>query len=159
MTGNIFCHLFQKCEDSCLLYRHSACIIRGNKIVTIATNNYRNSIKNQPIYGLHAEQQVILQLLAIHNESQSLRLTKNLQWLFYGDQRKYKKYTICIMRNDYLNSKPCIHCLQLMETIGIQRVIYSYDKNIIKTKRRDIQTEHVSRGMKKCQEYLDAPKR
>lgn len=42
------------------------------------------------------------------------------------------------------NSKPCIHCVELIRYYGVGGVYYSYDKGLMYEKGNAITTEHVS---------------
>jgi hypothetical protein len=43
-----------------------------------------------------------------------------------------------------INSKPCIHCISYMKKLGIKKIYYSNDGNIIYDKINKISTTHIS---------------
>lgn len=66
-------------------------------------------------------------------------------------QRKLNNVQLLVVRiggnskKEFVNSKPCVHCINYMKQLGIKKIYYSDNfGNIIYEKIQDIQTDHVS---------------
>lgn len=64
-------------------------------------------------------------------------------------RRIFSRYTIIVVRysnNKLVNSRPCLHCANILKLIGIKSVIYSdSDGALIKEKMTQFFTTHLSR--------------
>lgn len=49
-----------------------------------------------------------------------------------------------VVRTRMNNSAPCKHCLDLMKSLGIRRVYYSFEGKIVMEKVNEMQTDHIS---------------
>lgn len=74
--------MHQVCKESALTFRHCACVLKGKRMVAMGTNNHRGTWKNQATFGIHAEQQAIIELLRRHGLYDRLRLLPNQEWRF-----------------------------------------------------------------------------
>jgi len=72
---------------------------------------------------------------------------------FYNKQLKEirnimnRTYIVVIRFSDgvFKISKPCMHCMEYMKTIGLKKVYYSIDTSeIVCEKIKDLETTHVS---------------
>ena len=62
---------------------------------------------------------------------------------------KNYKITVVTTSNGVLKqSKPCMHCLESIKLIGIQRITYSIHDGYITEKACDMKTDHMSYGQK-----------
>jgi deoxycytidylate deaminase len=78
--------------------------------------------------------------------------------VFYGAQqlkKKFSSYKLYVVRvskvdDSFMNSRPCEHCIDLMNKVGIRRVIYSTDNNdfIAEDVDKMDKTVHTSFGYK-----------
>lgn len=144
--------LLCKCKQSPVNLKHACAIMKGNRIITIATNTHRNSWKNQPVFGLHAEQQAIVQFLTMMNLSSHLYVNNRCEWTCRDSRVKrcMKKYTLVVIRDRLNNSKPCQQCCQLMREVGIRKVIYSNSNNeMVNEYVRDMECNHQTHGTKR----------
>lgn len=152
MLGSIIQNLLCKCRESPINLKHACAIVKGNKLITSATNTFRNSWKNQQLYGLHAEQQAIVQLLTMLNMSSRLYVNNRCEWrcLDPNVKKQMKKYTLVVIRDRLNNSKPCRECCQLMREVGILKVVYSNSENkMVNEYVRDLDCTHQSHSTKK----------
>ena len=66
--------------------------------------------------------------------------------------RKYTLYVVRYSRNDkqtFAVSKPCKHCLKMLNRYGIRKIRYTdADGDLVKTNTQKIHTEHVSMSCK-----------
>lgn len=77
-------------------------------------------------------------------------MTNQNIWRWHGGSNPLKDYTIVIIRQYGTNSKPCLHCTNLLRLMGIGWVVYSDGENWVKVRSNDpiLDTEHVSIGCK-----------
>lgn len=117
--------------DSKLRSKHCACLVKGNKIISFAINNY---IINTKFKSIHAE----------------IALDKNLNKSKIKNIKK-TTYNLWVIRysenNGLLESKPCYHCICYIKKhmTYINNIIYSTTPNeIIKIKKKYIENNHKS---------------
>lgn len=72
--------------------------------------------------------------------------------------RKLKKMDIYVVRvsssSNICKSDPCKDCLKFIKNMGIRNIIFSLNDNeILKVKVNEWETEHVSKGRKRIDEY------
>lgn len=48
-----------------------------------------------------------------------------------------------VIRDHLNNSKPCYHCLQMIHEIGIRRIVYSNDADMVATKTVCLHEEYT----------------
>lgn len=77
--------------------------------------------------------------------------------VFYGAQqlkKKFSSYTLYVVRvskidDSFMNSRPCEHCIDLMNKVGIKKVVYSTDRDFLKEDVRKMdESLHTSFGYK-----------
>lgn len=75
-------------------------------------------------------------------------------WKWYGDPRPLKDHTIVIIREYGTNSKPCLHCTNLLRLMGVDWVVYSDGINWHKVRSSDpiLNTNHISVGCRSGQQ-------
>jgi deoxycytidylate deaminase len=103
--------LKKKAQNSDLQFKHSACLIKGNKICAIGINKYiKDIIINDNIKGkttIHAEIDAIIN----------------------SNSKNMKGIDILIIRlgqsNNLQNSRPCNSCIEKMRKKGIRKAYYS----------------------------------
>lgn len=75
----------------------------------------------------------------------SNRKIKNIKKI----RRIFSKYTVIVVRYSngrLVNSRPCMHCAEVLKSVGIKQVIYSdSDGGLVKEKMSRFTTTHVSR--------------
>jgi deoxycytidylate deaminase len=112
--------LITTANKSPIQYKHAACIIENNKILSLCYNTESVYIKNGSI---HAE------INAIYNISKCKKLTN---------------CTIIIIRiskdNTLRYSKPCSNCMETIKRKGIKNIIYSL--NAVDT--RNLLYKHIN---------------
>lgn len=117
--------------NSSLYYKHSACIFKNDKILTIGNNKY---FKNLSIANKIIK-------LSIHAEIDALSKHKSVKGL-----------DILIIRvsdksNNLKNSRPCNACIDKLKKKGIRKVYYSNDKgNIVYEFIENMEKIHDSSG-------------
>ena len=128
LSFGIECNRFSKLENiidilkknalkSSLNYKHSACILKNDKIQTIGKNKYFKNIliENEIIkLSIHAEIDALLK--------HSNKNDKGLDILIIRISNK-----TCSLKN----SRPCNACIEKLKQKGIRKVYYSNDKGDI----------------------------
>ena len=124
--------LKKKAKNSGLQHKHSACLIKGNKICAIGINKFLKEINVNNVRGkttIHAEIDAILNFNA----------------------KSLKGMDIIIIRvgpsNNLQNSRPCNSCIEKMRKKGIRKAYYS-DENgdIVYEFIDDMPKIHISSG-------------
>ena len=103
--------------NSALHYKHSACILKNNKILSIGNNKYFKNI-------------------SIENEIVKLSIHAEIDALFKNYNKNVKGLDILIIRVgdkscNLKNSRPCNSCIEKLREKGIRKVYYSNDKGNI----------------------------
>lgn len=93
------------------IHKHGAVLVRKNSVIGIGFNQHKTHSKStHPFKTIHAEFSAIL---------------NSQQESFEGCEL----YVVRKRRNGELaNSKPCISCARMLESLGIKKVYYSTDK-------------------------------
>lgn len=100
-------------DHSALLNKHSACLIKRDKIFSFGYNRYikRDKIKDQDIkFTIHAEIDALCKL--------DNKLTKGLDMLII-------RIGNCSKTSKLKNSRPCNSCITKLLQRGIRKVYYS----------------------------------
>ena len=75
--------------------------------------------------------------------------------MYYDIHRKFKKYTLYIVRNSYnsttnhkfTESKPCKNCLATLKKYGIKKIAYTtFDGSLTRQKVNKLETTHLSKA-------------
>lgn len=118
-------------ENSDVNQRHSAAIIKGDKILNIGFNKYCRFAKQNTI---HAEMDVLLSLKK-------------------KCKHQIKSVDIIIIRisnfnsSTLKNSRPCNHCIEYLQKYPIRNVYYSNEYgDIVCEKLKNMEKKHVSSG-------------
>jgi len=103
--------------NSELHYKHSACILKKGKILTIGKNKYFKNI-------------------IIENQSIKLSIHAEIDVLYKHSTKNLKGLDILIIRigensKELKNSRPCNSCIEKLRERGIRKVYYSNDKGEI----------------------------
>jgi len=82
--------------------------------------------------------------------------------VFYEARQKLPKLDIIVIRvnakNELVNSRPCYNCLDMMKAVGIRRVHYSVDNQIVTEKVADMISINASSITRKLErEVYNAP--
>lgn len=119
-------------SSSCVQYKHSACLIKGDKIFSIGINkcikkiHFGDKIAKSTV---HAEINAILQA--------DLRFTKGMDILIIRVNKSKK----------LKNSRPCNSCIDKLKKHGIRKAYYSNDQGEIVWEFIDHMPKiHVSSG-------------
>ena len=110
---NILDKLIKEAKKSDMYYKHSACILDGNELISIGHNYMPNTNFNN-IYSIHAEISALM------------RVPKNIK-----NRKNKEKLKIIIIRlsrtddTELLMSKPCEKCSNAIKKHNIQIVYYS----------------------------------
>jgi hypothetical protein len=63
----------------------------------------------------------------------------------YNPRRRYTLYVIRINNsNNFLNSKPCVHCTKLIKRFNFIKIVYSSGDGFITTNVNDLESDHLS---------------
>lgn len=80
-----------------------------------------------------------------------IKNVKDVKNISLDIKRKLNNIQLLVIRiggngkNNFINSKPCKHCINYMKTLGIRKVYYSDDNgDIIYEKISNMQSEHIS---------------
>jgi deoxycytidylate deaminase len=127
-------------RKSPMIMRHGAICARGSKIVSRGCNHYRTKFSKMPnkeYCSCHAEMDALYRLKI---KNQKKRTIDNL----------FKNITIYVVKKDrngnYKDSTPCLDCYNYMKKIGIKKIVYSIDGDIISAKLKNIQPQKISLG-------------
>ena len=81
----------------------------------------------------------------LYNMVHQKRTLKNIKKI----RRKFANCTIIVVRysnGQLVNSRPCLHCANILKIVGVKQVIYSNaNGKMIKEKMTHFSTSHVSR--------------
>jgi len=124
----------------------SATLISGNKVMCKpCTNIQKNKLFGCNICTLHAEANAIISYFG-----RSFYYNKNTNKVFLP--KKNNKLDLIVIRinknNDLCNSRPCFNCLDMMKMVGIRKVYYSIDNNIICENVKDMVSIQSSKVVK-----------
>ena len=105
--------------------------------------------RNKPI---HAEHYVISKILGFTPDESNfiywLSNKKSNYKIDYNIKKKSKKIQIIVIRwngHRFVNSKPCINCINFMKFVGIKEIYYSNNNgDIVSEKIKNITTSHKS---------------
>jgi deoxycytidylate deaminase len=126
-------------QNSPLQHKHSACLIKGNKMITMGYNKYiKESIINN-----------ILVKFAIHAEIDALcKIDKKLI-------KGHDILIIRISRSHLKNSRPCNSCIEKLKSRGIRKVYYSNEcGNIVCEFLENMTKLHDSSGHRMYNKYF-----
>jgi len=121
-------------------FHHYSGIYRNGKPYFTGCNTLRNVYNNSCIfYSTHAEMSVIYKIL------------KSCKLQPFKDFVDLSDYVIVVIRYGkdgcLKNSRPCNHCLEMMERYRIKKIIYSNDDGSINTdKPENMERIHTSSG-------------
>ena len=123
---NIIRHLQTESEKSNCNYKHSAAIIKNNKIYSIGYNYFSNNI------SIHAEIDACKKFLYT-NKNVSLT---NCDLIVIRSQQNLKQLKL---------SKPCMHCCKFLKEKGLRKIYYSDTYgNIVSEYITELNTTHKS---------------
>jgi len=119
-------------KNSPLQHKHSACLMKGDKIISMGYNKYiKESIINNNVvkFTIHAEIDALCKL----------------------DKKLIKGHDILIIRisksYNLKNSRPCNSCIEKLKRRGIRKVYYSNEYgNIICEFLEDMHKLHICSG-------------
>ena len=118
--------LKKSAKNSNVQYKHSACLIRGYKILTIGVNKYHQDKQ----FTIHAEIDAILKY----------------------DTKDLKGMDILTIRisnssDNLCNSRPCNSCIDKLKQRGVRKAYYSTDNGDVVYEYVDIMPKlHISSG-------------
>lgn len=118
--------------NSELHYKHSACVLKGDKILKIGINRYFKTLNYE-------------------NNNIKLSIHAEIDALFKMNQKFTKGTDILIIRlgnhGKLKNSRPCNSCIDKLKQKGIRKAYYSNeDGNIICEYIDDMPKLHISSG-------------
>jgi deoxycytidylate deaminase len=122
---------------STLCFKHGAIIYKGGKKICAGYNqNTRTTYRKNICCSVHAEMDTVTKFL---NSFIKIHSTKNPNKI----RRKLNKFSICVVRSQensdgdlyYLNSMPCIDCMNKLKHVGLKNIIYTGDNRTIQTAR------------------------
>lgn len=129
--------------------KHCAIIMGSGNIMATGVNKTEATRKKlMKLYGpcdtgrsVHAEYDAIYNLI------------KLIRFGTDNTNIRRKKLDIYIAKRDMGNSKPCQHCINILQHFGIYRVYYTMSENdYICEKINNIENEHVSYGNRRYHE-------
>lgn len=125
--------------------KHIAVALYNNKIISPVGYNYsRSKFLNKKIGTLHAEMYIVNYIVNLYNSNKGRPSGRRNKIL-----RKIRNIDILVIRlsntddKDVKNSRPCYQCIQNMRNIGINKVYYTTDSNIVVEKVKDITSTHL----------------
>lgn len=134
-TENIIRHLQNESQKSNCNYKHSAAIIKNNKLYSIGYNYFFNNI------SIHAEIDACKKFLYSNNKMS----LNNCDLIVIRSQQNLKKLKL---------SKPCIYCCKFLKEKGLRKIYYSDDNgNIVSEYINEMETNHKS-SYAKCNYFF-----
>jgi len=131
--------------ESNVSIRHGAIIVSDGNIV--ATGFNKNELNRKKILTKYGPKN---QSLMIHAEIAALYdLITSKRYGVDNYNIRRKKLDLYVARDNMTNSKPCQHCIEILQHFGIYRVIYSTtetDENYICEKVSNIENDWISKG-------------
>lgn len=125
ISKNIKDELLNNVKKSELQQKHSAIITYGNKIIKTGFNT-----------------------LTEHAEVNVLNKLKNINF----PKKRCKTIEFYVIRSNdnvnFINSKPCYHCIEYIKKFNITKIIYSYNNKFIKENIDDIENDHICKKRK-----------
>lgn len=150
ILNKLYSLFLTEAKKSDINHQLAAGILIGSKLVS--KKPYCNVIntKNNNSPSIHAEINALLQYygnnIYFDNKTQQWKLSNKI---------KPKKIDLIVMRfnkNDYtVNARPCYHCLKMMKNIGINKVFYTIDNNIVSESVKNM----ISMQVSSVTRYLD----
>lgn len=127
--SNIINNLRLEASKSIIDQQLSAVIIKGKRMITKPCCNTSRSIcRGNCIGSLHAEANAIFNYYG-----KNLSYNKKSGWIL-GERYK-SKLDLAVVRINKLgeicNARPCHNCLNMMKTVGIRRVYYSINPELV----------------------------
>lgn len=129
--------IFEECKkksiESSMRSKHSACLVKNNKIIVLENNKYN---KKNYCYSDHAE----------------ICVFKKMEKLIKSNKIKKGIYKLYIIRysqtNGFMHSKPCKYCVKIIKNMPYVNKVYYSNDNItyICENKNNIKTNHVSVG-------------
>jgi deoxycytidylate deaminase len=103
--------------------RHGCIVVLNGVVVANGFNHLRNYSSDKMLnqcYSCHAE------IAAVRN---AMKFTKIKQHDEHRQNSLLKRMTLYVVRlnndDEFLDSKPCIHCYSTLKEIGVKNIIYS----------------------------------
>jgi tRNA(Arg) A34 adenosine deaminase TadA len=143
--------LIARAAKSDIGQKHAAVALCHNRVISpMFTNTLRSYISRIRVDCLHAEVAVLHYLVkASLHSSDSLRFVDYSDPKFRKLQKKLARIDIVVIRRspsgNLMLSKPCSACTCILKKLGIRRVYFS-DENqlIVSEKVRDLVSSHLS---------------
>jgi deoxycytidylate deaminase len=132
-------------------FKLGAIIYQGKKKICAGYNtNDRTTYRKNICCSVHAEMDTVTRFL---NSFIKIHITRNPDKI----RRKMSKYSICVVRSIIgedgnlclMSSLPCQDCLHKLKMIGLNKVIYSENKNIRVARLSQIEHNKYTSVMKK----------
>jgi deoxycytidylate deaminase len=132
-------------------FKLGAIIYQGTKKICAGYNtNARTTYRKNICCSLHAEMDTVTRFL---NSFIKIHITRNADKI----RRKMNKYSICVVRSiigddgnfSLVSSLPCHECLNQLKRLGLNKVIYSENKNIRVARLSQIEQNKSTSVMKK----------
>ena len=127
--SNIINNLRLEAINSIINQQLAAAIIKGKRMVTKPCCNIsRSTCRGNWCGSLHAEANAI-----INYYGKALSFNKKFGWIL--DERYKSKLDLAVVRinktGDICNARPCHNCLNMMKSVGIRRVYYSVNPDLV----------------------------
>ncbi len=136
-------------ENSKMSKNHGAVIYKGNKLMCIGHNHNRSCYYGNIMCSTHAEIDVLRKFI---NNVLYGKISNSLN--FYDIRRTMKKYTMYTSRSDKnLLSIPCKDCAEFIFKMGIKKIYYMNESNILLFREKDISSSEKSSVNKKMSPY------
>jgi hypothetical protein len=142
-------------SSNCSQFQLAACLINSNKMVTRPCRNIsKDTCFGCSISTLHAEANAIK---TYYGESFYYNNVKKIAYI--PDDKKNKKLDLLVIRINKLGelctSRPCYNCLDMMQTVGIRKVYYIVDDNIVCENVKDMISIQSSSAFKHTDRLLN----
>jgi deoxycytidylate deaminase len=143
---NLINKLIIQADKSKIEYKLAAGIIKTGKLIDLPKcNSVRNICHGFYSGSLHAEARAIINYFG-----KSIKYVKNKGWTLSNvNINKNNKLNLIVIRmdstNNICNARPCYYCLDMMKSVGINKVYYSISNDeIICEKVKDMISIHTS---------------
>lgn len=134
--------LINEAYNSKLEFRMSAVLLYKKKMITKPCINVETSrCRGKSCLSIHAEANA---LLNFYGKNLQFDNYKN-KWCLNCPSKKLNLLVIRInKKNELCNSRPCYHCLKMMQSTNIKKVYYSIDNEIIYENVNDMLSIQIS---------------
>jgi tRNA(Arg) A34 adenosine deaminase TadA len=162
MVKKIFNITKNICKDNKYENKMACTVFKGGKIIGKGlNNNNRTSMCGcNHLPSIHAEVHSLMNACKNILKNNNNNITNNIN--FYNLRKRksqiLKGHSLMVVRllkdGSITNSKPCILCTHFMKIMGIKKVYYIFNNNLICEKLNYFNNNIISKGLKNIIDYI-----